>query len=234
VLQTVEKELYIETFYFYFSKETSRASTDFSLASFGFLFLENSTYRPGIRIRPKIVPINIPPAAAVPMERLPNAPAPDATQSGIKPAINAKEVIRIGRSLAIEPSMAASITEYPAFRLRMANSMIRIAFLPNNPMSMISATWAYTLFCRPNKYRAAKDPKTPAGRKRITGSGKTKLSYWAANSRYTKSRQTMKIKTAWLPVCTSCRVIPYQSYPYPMGSFSCASLWIAAMASPVL
>ena len=44
-----------------------------------------------IRKIPTNVPISIPPAAAVPMERLPKAPAPLATANGIKPLIKAKE-----------------------------------------------------------------------------------------------------------------------------------------------
>ena len=42
------------------------------------------------------------------MVLLPIAPAPVARTKGIKPAINAKEVIKIGRNLAFAPSIAAS------------------------------------------------------------------------------------------------------------------------------
>ena len=59
-------------------------------------------------INPPIVPINIPPTAAVPIVRLPIAPAPDANTSGIRPAMKAILVIRIGRKRATAPSMAAS------------------------------------------------------------------------------------------------------------------------------
>ncbi len=58
---------------------------------------------------PKTVPISIPPAAAVPMERLPMAPAPDAMHNGINPATKANEVIRIGLRRCLAPSIAAGI-----------------------------------------------------------------------------------------------------------------------------
>ena len=57
---------------------------------------------------PKMVPISIPPAAAVPMVLFPIAPAPVANIKGNNPAIKAKDVIKIGRNLADPPSMAAS------------------------------------------------------------------------------------------------------------------------------
>ena len=51
--------------------------------------------------------MTIPPTAAVPMVRLPMAPAPEANTNGIKPAIKAILVIRIGRKRAIAAEMAA-------------------------------------------------------------------------------------------------------------------------------
>lgn len=69
-------------------------------------------YSPGIMINPKTVPINIPPAAAVPIDRLPTAPAPEAIHNGISPAINAKDVIKIGLRRCLAPSIAAGITSF--------------------------------------------------------------------------------------------------------------------------
>ena len=46
---------------------------------------------------PKIVPINMPPAAAVPIDRLPNSLV-EAMTKGIRPAIKANDVIRSGES----------------------------------------------------------------------------------------------------------------------------------------
>ena len=62
------------------------------------------TYNPGMRMRPKIVPINIPPAEAVPIDLFPRAPAPFDKQRGINPAIKAKEVMRIGLNRAEAPN----------------------------------------------------------------------------------------------------------------------------------
>ncbi len=58
---------------------------------------------------PITVPTSIPPTAVVPMVRLPIAPGPVATTNGIRPAMKAKEVIRIGRKRNFPPSMAASL-----------------------------------------------------------------------------------------------------------------------------
>ena len=63
-------------------------------------------YNPGTINTPKIVPNNIPPAAAAPIVLLPIAPGPVANTSGINPAINAKDVINIGRRRAAAPSIA--------------------------------------------------------------------------------------------------------------------------------
>ncbi|MNE53647.1 hypothetical protein D3C80_1483850 [compost metagenome] len=65
------------------------------------------TYNPGITITPKIVPNNIPPAAAEPIVLFPISPAPEAIIKGIIPAVNAKDVIKIGRKRATAPSIAA-------------------------------------------------------------------------------------------------------------------------------
>ena len=62
---------------------------------------------------PKIVPNNIPPSADAPMVWFPTAPGPFANTSGIKPAMNANEVIKIGRKRALAPVMAASKTVAP-------------------------------------------------------------------------------------------------------------------------
>jgi hypothetical protein len=59
-----------------------------------------------------MVPISIPPAAAVVL--LPILPGPVANTNGSKPAIKANDVIRIGRNLALAPSIAASKTDFPA------------------------------------------------------------------------------------------------------------------------
>lgn len=52
---------------------------------------------------PYTVPINIPPIAEMPIERLPTEPAPVAKNSGVSPAMKANEVIRTGRNRAAAP-----------------------------------------------------------------------------------------------------------------------------------
>ena len=51
-----------------------------------------------------------------------------AIQSGTQPSMNAKEVIRIGRSLSRAPSSAASTRGLPFSYWSFANSTIRMAF----------------------------------------------------------------------------------------------------------
>ena len=132
---------------------------------------------PGIRITPKTVPKNMHPAAAVPMDLLPIAPAPEAIASGIRPAINAKEVIRIGLKRCVAPSMVASRTDLPSFILRLANSTISMAFFPSKPISITKETCAKILFSKPVMYKKKNEPAIPVGKDRITGRGSKKLSY---------------------------------------------------------
>ena len=74
------------------------------------------TYRPGTSSTPNSVPISIPPAAAVPMDLLPMAPAPLAIHNGISPATNAKEVMSIGLNLETAAPRAASRIGNPCAR----------------------------------------------------------------------------------------------------------------------
>ena len=55
----------------------------------------------------------MPPSAEAPMVRLPMAPGPVASTRGMRPAMNANEVMRIGRKRTFAPSMAASSTVAP-------------------------------------------------------------------------------------------------------------------------
>ena len=63
------------------------------------------------------------------------APAPVATTNGMKPAIDAIEVMRIGRKRSCAASTAASRMLAPCSRCALANSTMRIAFLLASPMS---------------------------------------------------------------------------------------------------
>ena len=81
-----------------------------------------------------------PPAAEAPMVLLASAPAPVARSSGIMPAMKANDVIKIGRNRAFAPSIAASKIDMPWSCFWVANSTMRIAFLPSNPTSMMRPT----------------------------------------------------------------------------------------------
>ena len=85
--------------------------------------------RIGIINIPSRVPISNPPTAPVPIERFPAAPVPVANTNGNNPTIKAKEVIKIGRNLALAAPNAESTMEFPALRRCMANSTIKMAFL---------------------------------------------------------------------------------------------------------
>src|SRR5471030_1245884 len=85
---------------------------------------------------PMMVPRSIPPTAVVPIVRFPIAPGPVARTNGIRPAMKAKDVIRIGRKRNFPPSMAASLMLTPSWCRCTANSTIRIAFLPSSPTNM--------------------------------------------------------------------------------------------------
>ena len=84
----------------------------------------------------------MPPAAAAPIVLLPIAPGPEASISGINPAINANDVIKIGRKRAAAPSTADSKTVAHAACLCTANSTIKTAFLPKIPINITIAICA--------------------------------------------------------------------------------------------
>ncbi|MNY13443.1 hypothetical protein D3C86_1465760 [compost metagenome] len=105
-------------------------------------FLEQRTYNAGIINTPIMVPINIPPTEAVPIVRFPIALAPEENIKGIKPATKANDVIKIGLKRAMAPSIAASTIVMPCLFFSTAYSTIRMAFFPNRPINMTSATCA--------------------------------------------------------------------------------------------
>src|SRR6266566_1247593 len=69
----------------------------------------------------------IPPITVEPSTRRATAPEPLANQSGRRPKMKAKEVIRIGRRRRRAPSRAASRSGLPFSYSSLANSTIRIA-----------------------------------------------------------------------------------------------------------
>ena len=77
----------------------------------------------------------------VPMERRLPDEAPAAMASGRQPRMKAKEVMTIGRSRSREASTAASRIESPCLRFRIANSMMRMAFLAASAISVSRPIW---------------------------------------------------------------------------------------------
>src|SRR6266850_347118 len=71
------------------------------------------TYRTGMKIRFSVVAAIMPPKTVVPTEMRPARPAPRAKTSGTTPRINARDVIKIGRSRILAASTAASTTDMP-------------------------------------------------------------------------------------------------------------------------
>ena len=68
----------------------------------------------GTTIWSTITAPSMPPSTTVPIERRLCAPAPVAMTSGRMPRMNAKLVIRIGRSRSFDAFTAASSTDSPA------------------------------------------------------------------------------------------------------------------------
>src|SRR6266850_967564 len=71
------------------------------------------TYSTGMKIRFSVVAAIMPPKTVVPTEMRPARPAPRAKTSGTTPRINARDVIKIGRSRILAASTAASTTDMP-------------------------------------------------------------------------------------------------------------------------
>ena len=90
---------------------------------------------------PNKTPETIPPAAPILIEWFPKADGPVARIIGINPTTNANEVMIIGRKRNFAASNEDAKSDFPARRRWMAYSTIRMAFLANNPISMIKATW---------------------------------------------------------------------------------------------
>jgi hypothetical protein len=68
------------------------------------------------------------------------APAPLDRASGVPPRMNAMEVMRIGRKRSRQASKVDSIRPRPDWRRVLANSMMRMAFFADRPITAISPT----------------------------------------------------------------------------------------------
>ena len=135
----------------------------------------------------------MPKKTAVPMDTRISAPAPWESMSGMTPNVNAKEVIRIGRSRRREASMAASVRFRPASCNCLANSTMRMAFLQANPISTTSPIWVKRLLSRPRSQTPKIAKSRHIGTMRMMASGSDQLSYCAASTRNIISTQSGKM-----------------------------------------
>ena len=119
--------------------------------------------------------------------------------SGTTPAMNAKEVIRIGRSLIRAASSAAWKRSCPFLSRSRANSTIRIAFLHASPTRTSRPIWVKTLLSPRVSHTPAIADTSDIGTISTITSGNDQLSYWAASTRKTSRMQRGKTRTAVLP-----------------------------------
>jgi hypothetical protein len=111
-----------------------------------------------------LVAASMPLITVVPMLWREIAPEPDAIQSGTQPKMNAKLVIKIGRSRWAAPLIAASTIDSPPRSSSIfANSTIRIAFFATRPISMMRPTCEKTSLSRPRSQMPRNAPNTAIG-----------------------------------------------------------------------
>ena len=112
----------------------------------------------------------------MPMTRRTSAPAPLASTSGTTPAMNATEVITIGRSRSRQASTAASTIPRPRCSNSRANSTIRMAFLQASPINTTRPILTKMLLSPPVNHTAKSAESMHIGTIRITASGRVQLS----------------------------------------------------------
>ncbi len=112
-----------------------------------------------------------------------SAPAPLAMTNGTTPAMNASEVIRIGRRRRRQASTTASSARAPSASSVRANSTIRIAFFAARPTSTTSPIWTNTLLSPPISHTPAIALSRHIGTISRTASGNSQLLYCAARIR---------------------------------------------------
>ena len=86
------------------------------------------------------VPISMPHSTEVPMARWLAELAPEARYSGTTPRMKANEVIRMGRKRIWAACSAACSAVLPCSCTSLANSMIRMAFFADRPITVIRPT----------------------------------------------------------------------------------------------
>ncbi|MCY1247464.1 hypothetical protein D9M72_608000 [compost metagenome] len=119
------------------------------------------------------------------------------------PAMNAMEVMTIGRRRRRQASSAASTIPLPPISSSRANSTIRIAFLHARPISTTRPTCTNTLLSPPVNHTPNRADSSVIGTIRITASGSDQLSYSAASTRNASRIATGNTMKAALP-CVAC------------------------------
>ena len=147
--------------------------------------LRTTTKKIGTKNTARKVPTTMPEITPVPMARWLAELAPEAMASGTTPKMKASEVMTIGRKRRWAAASADSMTPLPCACRSLANSMIKMAFLADKPMMVISPTWKYTSFVMPRRVIPSSTPSTPRGTTRMTDSGIDQLSYSAAKHKNT-------------------------------------------------
>ena len=90
--------------------------------------------------------------------------------------MKAIEVIRIGRKRRCTASSVASTRSLPWACRSLANSMIRIAFFADRPITVIRPTLKKTSFGMPRRVAPSTAPSTPSGTTSSTANGIDQLS----------------------------------------------------------
>ncbi len=170
-----------------------------------------TTKNTGTKITASTVALIMPPITPVPMARWLAEPAPDDTTSGSTPRMKANEVIRIGRKRRWHAASVASTRLLPCACRSFANSMIRIAFLADSPITAIRPTLKNTSLGRPRSVAPSNAPSTPSGTTSITDAGIDQLSYSAARHRNTANNEKASRITACAPASFSSRDRPVHS-----------------------
>ncbi len=172
---------------------------------------------------------NMPPITVKPITWREAAPAPLALASGTQPKINAKLVIKIGRSRNLAASNAASKIGLPSSTPRFANSTIKIAFFALKPINITKPICAYTLFSKRPTIKPANAPNTAMGVQSRTLNGSDQLSYCAARIRKTQNNECQKSPWAKRLVAP---VVPDSSCRDNQNPFH--SAWFAQKHLPAL
>src|SRR5690606_5086526 len=133
-------------------------------------------YDTGVSSRPNAVTPIIPENTATPIACRISAPEPLEKTSGTTPAVNAIDVIRIGRTRRRHASMIASHVLAPAASRVRANSTIRIAFLHASPTRTMKPICVKMLLSPFVSHTPAIADKRHIGTIRITTSGNARLS----------------------------------------------------------